>query len=46
MTDVVQIGGGTGDLLALRRDGSLWSLHLPSDDGVPALSRIPGFGPP
>lgn len=46
LTDVVQIGGGTGDLLALRRDGSLWSLHLPSDDGVPALSRIPGFGPP
>lgn len=46
LTDVVRIGGGTGDLLAVRRDGTLWSLHLPTPDGVPTLARVAGFGPP
>ena len=45
-TDVVRIGGGDGDLLALKRDGTLWALHLPTEDGVPSVTRVPGFGPP
>lgn len=45
-TDVVRIRGGLGDLLAVRRDGSVWSIHLPTADGVPSVTRVPGFGPP
>lgn len=46
LTDVVRITGGRVDLLAVRRDGSVWSLHTPSVDGVPRLERVAGFGPP
>lgn len=46
LTAVVQIGGGSGDLLAVRRDGTLWAIHHFTDDGVPRLDRIAGFGPP
>jgi hypothetical protein len=46
LTDVVRIAGGALDLLAVRRDGSVRSLHSPSLDGVPTLARVAGFGPP
>jgi len=46
LTDVVRIAGGINDLLAVRRDGSVWSLHTPSLEGVPTLARVAGFGPP
>lgn len=45
LADVVRITGGPGDLLAIRRDGTVWAFHLPTADGVPSLTRMVDFGP-